>query len=233
MNKDKSLPNHIAIIPDGNGRWASRQGHARLAGHRAGVKNIRSLIQSLYQKGVPYVTLYAFSTENWQRPVEEVSGIFGILEEIIVKEAAELHKNGVCIRHIGSLDKISPKLRKSIKDVIEMTAGNTKMTFTVALNYGGRGEIVHAVREIVAAGLKPEDIDDTSFRKYLYAADLPDVDLVIRTGGEMRISNLLIWHTAYSEYYFTPVLWPDFDDKELDKALEAYSQRQRRFGGLK
>jgi undecaprenyl diphosphate synthase len=233
MNKNALLPNHIAFIPDGNGRWASRRGLARLSGHRAGVKAINALIRALHAKNIPFVTLYAFSTENWCRPETEVNGIFGILEEIIGKESAELHKNGIRIRHIGSLDKLSPGIQKSIRESVALTAANTGMTLTIALNYGGRDEILHAVRRMVADGVKSEAINDESFRRYLYAADLPDVDLVIRTGGEMRISNLLIWHTAYAEYYFTPVLWPDFDAAELDKALESYSLRQRRFGSLK
>jgi undecaprenyl diphosphate synthase len=233
MDKSASLPNHVAIIMDGNGRWATRQGMVRMAGHRAGVKNIRSFIEALYSRGIRYTTLYAFSTENWRRPEEEVNGIFGILEEIIDKESAELHKHGVRIRHIGGLEKLSVSVRKSVNDAVALTANNTGMTLTVALNYGGRDEIINAVKRMAADGIKPEDINEESFRRYLYSGDLPDVDLVIRTGGEMRISNLLIWHTAYAEYYFTPVLWPDFDAAELGKALEAYSKRERRFGGLK
>lgn len=232
MESITALPRHIAFIMDGNGRWAEQRGLSRLQGHRAGVNNIRSLIRFLNSKGIPFVTLYAFSTENWRRPEDEVNGIFLILEEIIGKEARELHKNGVRIRHIGSLDGLSPKLHQSIKEAIELTAGNTGMTLGVALNYGGRAEILNAVRQLVAAGARPEEIDEKSFQEQLYTADFPDVDLVIRTGGEIRTSNLLIWQTAYSEYYFTPVLWPDFNEEELEKALLAYSQRQRRFGGL-
>jgi undecaprenyl diphosphate synthase len=227
-----ALPRHIAFIMDGNGRWAKQRGLSRLEGHRAGVNNIRSIIRFLNSKGIAYVTLYAFSTENWRRPEDEVNGIFHILEDVIGKEARELHKNGVRIRHIGCLEKLSPGLQQSIKEAIKLTAGNTGMTLGVALNYGGRAEILHAVRQIVTAGLKPEEIDEASFREYLYTADFPDVDLIIRTGGEFRTSNLLLWQTIYSELYFTPVLWPDFNEEELEKALLAYSQRQRRFGGL-
>jgi undecaprenyl diphosphate synthase len=227
-----SLPRHVAIIMDGNGRWAKQRGLSRLDGHRAGVKNIHSIIEYLYNKKIAYVTLYAFSTENWNRPAEEVNGLFHILEEIIVKESRELYKNGVKISHIGSLEGLSPQLKKSIAIALKLTKNNQKMNLGVALNYGGRMEILNAVRRLVAEGLPPEGLDENSFRKYLYAADFPDVDMVIRTGGEMRISNLLIWQTAYSEYYFTPVLWPDFNEAELAKALKAYSQRQRRFGGL-
>jgi undecaprenyl diphosphate synthase len=232
MENLTTLPRHIAIIMDGNGRWAEKRGLSRLKGHRAGVNNIRTVLNYLGKKHVPYVTLYAFSTENWRRPEKEVNGIFHILEDIIDKEADELHKNGVRIRHVGSLNKISAKLQKSIKKAITLTADNTGMTLGVALNYGGRAEILDAVRGIITDGTRPEDIDEKVFQQHLYAADFPDVDLVIRTGGEFRTSNLLLWQTTYSELYFTPVLWPDFNEEEVEKALQAYSQRQRRFGGL-
>lgn len=227
-----ALPRHVAFIMDGNGRWAEQRGLSRLDGHRAGVKNIRSIIKFLNSKAIEYVTLYAFSTENWKRPENEVNGLFHILAEIIGEESRELHKNNVRIRHIGSLDGLSPRLQESIEKALKLTADNSGMTLGVALNYGGRAEIVDAVRRIIADGVIPEKIDEKSFRDYLYTADFPDVDLVIRTGGEIRTSNLLIWQTAYSEYYFTPVLWPDFNEEELEKALQAYSLRQRRFGGL-
>jgi len=233
MNKTPSLPNHIAFIMDGNGRWAEHRGLTRLEGHRAGVKNIRSLLLHLASKGIEYVTLYAFSTENWRRPEDEVSGIFHILEDIIGDMSEALHENGVRIRHIGSLKELSPSVQESIKTATRLTEKNTDMTLSVALNYGGRAEILEAVRRITAEGLKPEEINEKVFQSRLYTADLPDVDLVIRTGGEMRISNLLIWQTAYSEYYFTPVLWPVFDVAELEKALQEFSRRQRRFGGLR
>jgi undecaprenyl diphosphate synthase len=231
--KTQSIPRHIAIIMDGNGRWAQKRGLSRLRGHRAGVKNIRPIIQYLYDKGIKYVTLYAFSTENWRRPEGEVNGLFHILEQIIGKEARELHKNGVRIHHIGSSKGLSPKLQKAIADALKLTRNNKVMHLGVALNYGGRAEILDAIRKLMANGLKPDELDENTFQKSLYAPDFPDVDMVIRTGGEMRISNLLIWQTAYSEYYFTPVLWPDFNEAELEKALLSYSQRQRRFGGLK
>ncbi|OGN95269.1 MAG: di-trans,poly-cis-decaprenylcistransferase [Chloroflexi bacterium RBG_13_51_18] len=227
-----TLPHHIAFIMDGNGRWAEQRGLSRSAGHRAGVKNIRSIIKYLNSHTIKYVTLYAFSTENWNRPEEEVNGLFHLLEEIIKEESEELHKNGIRIRHIGSLEGLSAKLQDSIDKAIKLTADNTGMTLGIALNYGGRAEIIDAVRRIISSGVNPEALDEKRFREYLYTADFPDVDLVIRTGGEFRTSNLLIWQTAYSEYYFTPVLWPDFNEKELEKALQAYSQRKRRFGGL-
>jgi undecaprenyl diphosphate synthase len=230
--KTKPLPNHLAIIMDGNGRWAQKRGLSRLRGHRAGVNNIRPIIKYLHDRGIKYVTLYAFSTENWHRPEGEVNGLFHILEEIIGKESRELHKSGIRIYHIGSMKGLSPKLQKSINEALKLTQNNEVMHLGIALNYGGRAEILDAIRKIVTDGLKPNEINEDTFRKFLYAADFPDVDMVIRTGGEMRISNLLIWQTAYSEYYFTPVLWPDFNEEELEKALLAYSQRQRRFGGL-
>ncbi len=232
MDNKSSVPCHIAIIMDGNGRWAEQRGLGRVEGHKAGVKNIQSLIRLLASVGVACVTLYAFSTENWRRPEDEVTGIFHILEDIILPESQALHNNGVRIRHVGSLKELSSNLQNSIKIATEMTAKNTGMTLCVALNYGGRAEIVQAVRHIISSGKQPEEIDENTFQKYLYTADLPDVDLVIRTGGEMRLSNLLIWQTAYSEYYFTSVLWPDFDVAELEKALREFSRRKRRFGGL-
>jgi undecaprenyl diphosphate synthase len=231
-NTNFSLPHHIAFIMDGNGRWAEQRGLPRVEGHRAGTKNIRSLLLHLSSKNIGYVTLYAFSTENWRRPEDEVSGIFHILEEVIFPMSQALHNNGVRIRHIGSLKELSPGLQKSIKTAMDLTSHNTGMTLSVALNYGGRAEIIDAVRNIVEEGIKPDAIDEKVFQEHLYTAGSPDVDLVVRTGGEQRISNLLIWQTAYSEYYFTPVLWPDFNIDELDKALEEFHRRKRRFGGL-
>ena len=227
-----NLPRHVAFIMDGNGRWAEQRGLTRLEGHRAGVKNIRSIIRYLNSQGIDFVTLYVFSTENWSRPEIEVKGLFLLLEEFIGKELQELHNSGIRIRHIGSMEGLSPSLQKSIKKATALTAGNTDRTLGVALNYGGRAEILQAVRRLIAEGVKPGEIDETVFQKHLYTYDFPDVDLVIRTGGEMRISNLLLWQTAYSEYYFTPVLWPDFNEAEVEKALQDFSRRQRRFGGL-
>ncbi len=228
----KAFPNHVAFIMDGNGRWAEKRGLTRVEGHRAGVRNIHSLILHCASRGIKYVTLYAFSTENWRRPEDEVAGIFAILEEVIVDESRELNKDSIRLRHIGSLKELPVHVQQSIETAQELTAGNRGMTLSVAFNYGGRAEIVEAVRRIVSDGLKTSQITEEVFRQHLYTPDLPDVDLVVRTGGEMRISNLLIWQTAYSEYYFTPVLWPDFNVAELEKALQEFSRRQRRFGGL-
>ncbi len=226
------LPVHIAFIMDGNGRWAERRGRPRLEGHRAGVANVRPVVRALADRNIPFVTLYAFSTENWTRPEAEVQGLFKLMVDCIGQEARELHKNNVKIRHIGSLDGLSPALQKKIKGAEALTAANTGMTLGVAFNYGGRAEILEAVRRLIAGGVAPEEIDETRFGEYLYTAGFPDVDLVVRTSGEMRTSNFLIWQTAYSEYYFTPVLWPDFNEKDLEKALAAYGRRRRRFGRL-
>ncbi len=233
VNKTPYLPEHIAFIMDGNGRWAEQRGLPRLEGHRAGVENARSVVDCLNRYHIKCVTLYAFSTENWSRPSDEVSGLLHLLQEAIEVESARLHEKGVRLRHLGSSQGLSAELQQVIGRAVELTKNNTGMMVNFAFNYGGRLEIVEAVRRVVADGVPLQSIDEGLFSNYLYTAGLPDVDLVIRTGGEIRTSNFLIWQTAYSEYYFTPVLWPDFDEAELDKALLAYSQRQRRFGGLK
>jgi len=231
--KKVRLPNHIAIIMDGNGRWAERRGLPRFEGHLAGLESVRSTIRCLNnQYQIKYVTLYSFSTENWNRPEDEVMSLFRLLEEIVDKETLELHKEGVKIRYLGHLQELPQGLQLAINRALELTKNNTGMTLSLALNYGGRTEILDAVCRMIAEGISPQSIDEKLFNNYLYTAGLPDVDLVIRTGGELRISNFLIWQSAYSEYYFTDVLWPDFDKKEVEKALLSYSQRQRRFGGL-
>jgi len=226
------LPNHVAIIMDGNGRWAKQRGLPRLEGHQAGVENLRSAIEYFNQLQLKYLTLYGFSTENWKRPQEEIDGLLNLLEESIEQETADLHQKGIRIRHLGRLDELSPGLQRTTNKAIELTKGNTGMTLSLAFNYGGRTEILDAVRRIIDEGIPPQKIDEKLFDSYLYTAGLPEVDLVIRTAGELRISNFLIWQAAYSEYYSTKVLWPDFDSQEIDQALLAYSQRQRRFGGL-
>ena len=233
MEKTTGIPRHVAIIMDGNGRWAEQRGLARLEGHRAGVRNIRPILESLNSRGIEFVTIYAFSTENWNRPIDEVNGLLELLLDVIEREARELHKKGVRICHIGSLEGLSKELRKKIGDAVTLTKGNAGMTLGVAFNYGGRAEILDAVRRLIADGVAPDDVVEEKFERYLYTQGFPDVDLMIRTSGEMRTSNFLIWQAAYAEYYFTPVLWPDFDAHELDRALEAYGQRRRRFGGLK
>jgi len=226
------LPNHVAIIMDGNGRWAKQRGLPRLEGHQAGVENMRSAIDYFSQLKVKYLTLYGFSTENWNRPEEEINGLLNLLQEIIDEETLKLHRQGVRLRHLGQLDRLPQNLQVAINKIVDLTKNNTGLNFSFAFNYGGRTEIVDAVRRLVAEGIPAGKIDENLFSRYLYTADLPEVDLVIRTGGELRVSNFLIWQAAYSEYYFTKVLWPDFDSQGIDQALLAYSQRQRRFGGL-
>lgn len=232
IEENTSVPNHVAIIMDGNRRWAEQRGLPGLEGHRNGLENMRSVIGYLGQHQVKYVTIYAFSTENWNRPRDEVEGLLRLLQERIDKEALEFHSKNVKLRHLGGSEGLSPSLRVSINKALELTKNNTGMTLSFAFNYGGRSEILHAVRQLINEGVPPEKIDENLFNSYLYTDGLPDVDLLIRTGGELRISNFLIWQTAYSEYYFTEVLWPDFGQKEIEKALLAYSQRQRRFGRL-
>jgi len=226
------LPNHLAIVPDGNGRWAEQRGLPRLDGHRAGLENMRRMVNYLIEYPIKYVTIYGFSTENWERPDDEVKGIFDLLEEVIGEYSTEIHKNGVKLRHIGRLNELPPNLQIAIDRAVELTKNNTGMTLNIALNYGGRAEIVDAARRLLAEGVKPQDLDEKLFNRYLYTNGLPNVDLLIRTGDVLRLSNFLIWQTAYSEYYFTKVLWPNFDKKDMDKALLSYSRRKRRFGGL-
>ncbi len=225
------VPAHVAIIMDGNGRWAESRGLTRLAGHRAGTENIRRIVRNFGNCGVKYLTLYAFSTENWTRPEEEVQGLLHILAEVIDRETENLHKEGVRLRHLGHLEGLSQELQSKVKWAIDLTRNNTEMTLNVAFNYGGRADILQAVRRIIRDGLPAEAIDESIFTRYLYTNGTPDPDLVIRTADEMRLSNFLIWQSAYSEYYATSTFWPDFDEEEVMKALNAYSQRERRFGG--
>ena len=225
-------PDHVAIIMDGNGRWAQQRGMPRLAGHRAGTKNVRRVLEALGRAGVRYVTLFAFSTENWGRPEGEVSGLIEILETMIDDEVRALHAGNIRIRHLGTADHLPEGLARAVGDAVERTRNNTGLTLCVAFDYGGRREIVEAIRSVVEAGLPAEDIDEDSFRSFLYLPDVPDPDLVIRTGGEQRLSNFLTWQAAYSEYYQTPAFWPDFDDAEVERAIDEYRRRQRRFGVL-
>ena len=218
---------------DGNGRWARRRALPRLAGHRAGVGNIRTVLECLSSYGVEYVTVYAFSTENWQRPPGEVNGLMKILGEVIDRETKALHQKGVRILHLGRADRLAPELRQAVERGQELTRNNTKVTLCVAFDYGGRDEIIRAVKGLLAEGVDPEKVDEALFDRYLYTAGIPDPDLLIRTGSELRLSNFLLWQSAYSEYYFTSTLWPDFDEAEVEKALLAYSRRKRRFGTLK
>lgn len=226
------IPQHVAIIMDGNGRWARQRGLPRLAGHRAGAENVRRIAEACRDYGVKMLTLYAFSTENWARPLEEVRGLMTLLSEAIERELDNLRKNGVRLRHLGSLDDLPPHLQNKIRHAVEMTADNDQWSLNVALNYGGRREIVEAVRRMMQEGLAPEQVTEQTLSHYLYTSDMPDPDLIIRTAGEMRLSNFLIWQAAYAEFYSTPTYWPDFGREEFHKALVAYGQRTRKFGGL-
>ena len=226
------VPEHVAIIMDGNGRWARARGLPRLAGHRAGTENLRRVIERFADYGVNCLTLYAFSTENWNRPRHEVRGLMALLSRFLKRETRNLHENGIRLLHLGNLDPLNAKLKAQVLDAIELTRDNPRMTLSVAFNYGGRAEIIDAVRRIAADGVPPDEIDEALFTRYLYTADLPDPDLIIRTAGEMRVSNFLLWQGAYAEFCSTPVYWPDFDILDIDEALLAYGQRRRRFGGL-
>jgi undecaprenyl diphosphate synthase len=229
-NLPEHIPDHIAIIMDGNGRWAKARGLPRLAGHKAGTENLRRVIRGCVEFGIKYLTIYAFSTENWGRPAEEVAGLMHIVEEVIDKELGELHKEGVQLRHIGHLDKLEPTLQKKVLQAVDLTRNNDRLILNIAFNYGGRDEILCAVKGIIDDGVKAEEVTPELFSKYLFTNLTPDPDLIIRTSGEMRISNFLIWQSAYSEWYFTPTFWPDFDKEELRKALFVFSERDRRFG---
>ena len=232
MSQRARIPRHIAIIMDGNGRWARQRHLPRLAGHRAGTENIRRIVTECAEQGVQYLTLYAFSTENWSRPSAEVDGLMRILSDFIDRETINLHREGARLRHLGRLENISAELRQKILDAIELTRHNTRITLAVAFNYGGRADIVDAVRELIALGVKPEDVTEAVISDHLSTRGMPDPDLIIRTSGEWRLSNFLIWQAAYSEYWTTPVYWPDFSPEHLRQAIYDYGQRERRFGGL-
>ncbi|MEE2885044.1 MAG: polyprenyl diphosphate synthase [Chloroflexota bacterium] len=232
MINQESTPDHVAIIMDGNGRWATSKGKLRTDGHKAGTENLRRIIRAFSDAGVSYLTLYAFSTENWNRPQPEVQFLLEILTEIIVKETVNLHKEGVQIKHLGRLDRLSTELQSAITKSVEMTRDNQGITLSGAFDYGGRTEILDAVKGIMSDKIAPDKLSDGLFRQYLYTDDMPDPDLIIRTAGEMRISNFLLWQSAYAEYYTTNVLWPDFDEIEVKKALKEYAKRSRKFGNI-
>ena len=236
MSKDRpseipsQVPAHVAIIMDGNGRWARRRGLPRLAGHRAGVDNLRRVLEAAAEFGIRYLTIYAFSTENWSRPPDEVRGLLNILEDVIDRELQSLNKNGVQLRHIGRLERLSPELQAKVHQAVEMTQHNERLVLNIAWNYGGRDEIVQAVRHMMDNGVLPDEVDEDLVSRYLYTAGIPDPDLIIRTSGELRASNFLIWQGAYAEWYVTPTFWPDFGRDELLEALWEYARRDRRFG---
>ncbi len=224
------IPTHIAVIMDGNGRWAARRGLPRLAGHRAGTENLRRVFRACVEFGIQYLTLYAFSTENWGRPEDEVKGLMGILADVIDRETAELNKEGVRLRHIGRLERLDPLLRQKVLNAIQLTAHNDRLTVCLAFNYGGRDEMVCAVQRMIESGVAASAVNESLISNYLFTAGIPDPDLIIRTSGEMRMSNFLIWQGAYAEWYVTNTLWPDFDKEELRKAIVDYGRRERRFG---
>lgn len=228
----EKIPTHIGIIMDGNGRWALSRGLPRLAGHRAGTENLRRVIEACIEFGIKYLTIYAFSTENWGRPVEEVQGLMRIFENVIDRELQQLDDQGVKLRHIGRLDRLKPAFRKKVLEAVEKTKHNDRLVLNVAFNYGGRDEIVCAIQAMIRDGVNPEEVNANLVNKYLYTAGVPDPDLIIRTSGELRGSNFLLWQGAYSEWYFPATYWPDFDKEELRRALEEFNHRERRYGGL-
>lgn len=223
------IPQHIAIVMDGNRRWARGRHLPAIAGHRAGVETIRRTLRHARERGVRYLTLYSFSTENWRREPNEVEGLMRLLEETILRETSSLVRDRVRLRVIGRVWELSDRLQKAIEGAVRATAEGID-TMTIAFNYGGRAEIVDAVRAVVRESTSPDAIDESSISAHLYAPDIPDPDLFIRTGGELRVSNFLLWQVAYAEMWATPVLWPDFSVGDLDDALSAYASRERRFG---
>jgi undecaprenyl diphosphate synthase len=224
------LPVHVAIIMDGNRRWARAHGISEMEGHAAGVEGIREIIRHTARRGIPVLSLYAFSRENWARSDEEVAGLFMLLEKAIRNETPELKAEGARVRLLGRLDELPPPAQESIRQALDETAGGERLQLNIAFNYSGRTELVDAARQLVASGKRPEEIDEAALSGALYTAGLPDPDMVIRTGGDHRLSNFLIWQAAYAEIYVTPTLWPDFGPDDLDAALEEYASRQRRFG---
>jgi undecaprenyl diphosphate synthase len=227
-----AVPRHVAIIMDGNGRWAAQRGLPRLSGHQHGTNNIRRITTAAAEMGIAYLTLWAFSTDNWRRPQAEIEGLFRILAEVIERETDELDRQGAQLRHIGSLEGLDPELRAAVLAAVERTRHNDRLVLTLAFNYSGRQELIAAVRSLIASGVAAEAVDEASLEAHLFTRDLPDPDLIVRTSGEHRTSNFLLWQSAYSELYFTPTLWPDFGPDELFEAVREYGRRERRFGGV-
>lgn len=230
LPKVNNRPQHVAIIMDGNSRWAKENGVTRFEGHRAGAKNVRHVVEVFAAQNIEYLTLFAFSTENWDRPRSEVRDLLRIFSEMIDSEVKLLHEKGIRLCHLGRTHRLPLGLQQKLQRAMETTRNNTRMTLCIAFDYGARTEITDAIRRLLADGVSPEEIDEVSIRERLYAPEMPDPDLIIRTGGEARLSNFLLWQAAYSELYFTKVLWPDFNRTEIDKALAAYTSYQRRFG---
>ncbi|MCS7181130.1 MAG: isoprenyl transferase [bacterium] len=230
--KLKIIPVHIGIIMDGNGRWAEKRNLPRILGHKEGIKAVRRTVKCADKYKIKYLTLYSFSTENWKRPKEEIEFLFSLMEKNLKKEGENLHKNNVRVRFSGRRWELPSNLCEIMEYVEKLTEKNTGLNLIFAINYGGRREIVDSLKKIIEKGYKVEDIDENLISKFLYLPDVPEPDLIIRTSGEKRISNFLLWQSAYSEFYFTRVLWPDFDEKEFLKALYEYQRRKRRFGGV-
>jgi undecaprenyl diphosphate synthase len=234
MTVPPTIPDHIAIVMDGNGRWAKKRNRPRSMGHQAGLKALKTAIRHCGQLGVKTLTVFAFSSENWNRPAVEVSRLMEIFLRALDKEVDELHKNGVCLRFVGDLDAFKPAIQSRMLQAQSLTTDNTKLVINIAVNYGGRWDITRAAKRLAESvareGVPISGIDEPAFAKYLALAQSPDPDLFIRTGGEMRISNFLLWQSAYTEFYFTPVLWPDFNEQSLDGAVKAFQSRERRFG---
>jgi undecaprenyl diphosphate synthase len=232
MSQTNYPPQHVAIIMDGNGRWAKKRGLPRLVGHKAGGDNIRPVVMIFVNYGVKYLTLYMFSTENWNRPRIEVAGLLSLLARKIDQETQAFHQGNIRLVHLGRLDRLSQKLKEKVQAAVELTKNNTGLTLCLAFDYGGRDEIVRAARRIASAGVLSDNLNESVFAQYLDSPGIPDPDLIIRTGGESRLSNFLLWQAAYSEFYLTPVLWPDFGAKDVEEALSEYERRQRRFGKI-
>jgi undecaprenyl diphosphate synthase len=228
----RPVPRHVAVIMDGNGRWAQARNLPRIAGHEAGTENIRRITTRAAELGIGYLTLWAFSTENWSRPDDEVQGILRILAETLPRETEELHRQGARLRHVGSFEGLDKSLVSAIQHAIDLTSANDRIVLTVAFNYGGRAELVDTLRRMIAEGIAAEDVTEQSIERHLQTAGLPDPDLIIRTSGEMRMSNFFLWQSAFSELYFSPLMWPDFGEDDLSAAVADYQQRERRFGGL-
>ncbi|MCX5687005.1 MAG: isoprenyl transferase [Candidatus Omnitrophica bacterium] len=235
MNNPKNIPRHVAIIMDVNGRWARSRGLPKIMGHRAGVKSAEEAVRAAGELGIKVLTLYTFSTENWKRPKREIDALFGLLEEYLDKAEDKFNKNNIRFSVIGNTEGLPESVRKKLKKVITLTKNNTGLTLNLALNYGSRSEIVNAARniakDVLAGSLAAEKIDDNLFSTYLYTKDLPDPDLLIRTSGEFRVSNFLLWQISYAELHITKKLWPDFKKQDLRKAIAEYQRRERRFGG--
>lgn len=229
-----AIPAHIAIIMDGNGRWATARNLPRVAGHKKGADSVREAIESCVESGVPYLTLYAFSSENWSRPASEVDSLMELLSFYLNKEIKTLHSNGIRLNFVGDRDKLSPDIAKKLKEAEELTRNNTNLVLTIAISYGSRQEIVMAAKflaqQVSDGKIAPDEINEQSFAKFLYTIDIPDPDLLIRTGGEQRLSNFLLWQSAYTELFFTDVLWPDFRKENLAQAIFEFSKRERRYG---